>query len=182
MGGDDELLTTLRESQRLGFLGERSLEEVVAHARVFTRALDLHGALDARIIDLGAGGGVPGLVIASDLPHAQLTMVDRRAKRTDFLERMVRRHGWSDRVTVVSADAHHLADREAGQYDAVVARGFGPPDETLLLAARFVRPGGRIVVSEPPTGDRWDPEVLEGLNLTRHEIHDAAGRVVVFSI
>ena len=41
------------------------------------------------VLDLGAGGGVPGLVIAHDLPDLHVTLLDRRAKRTDFLERVV---------------------------------------------------------------------------------------------
>jgi 16S rRNA (guanine527-N7)-methyltransferase len=178
---DDALRSTLRAAQQLGFLGDRPIDEVIAHARLFVRALELAPDEEATVIDLGAGGGVPGLVIASDRPGVRLTMVDRRTKRTDFLERMVRRHGWAGRVTVVSGDARRLADGTGDRFDAAVARGFGPPDETLELAARFVRPGGRIVVSEPPSGDRWDPALIARLALTRDERSSAAGRVVVFT-
>ncbi len=56
------------------------------------------------VIDLGAGGGIPGLVIAHDRPDLHLTMVDRRSKRTDFLERVMRRLRWSAHVAVIAAD------------------------------------------------------------------------------
>lgn len=181
MGDDDALRATLRESQRLGFLGARPIEDVLAHARVFVRALD-GGASRAgsTIVDLGSGGGVPGLVIAHDLADVRLTLVDRRTKRSDFLERVVRRHGWSERVRVLGVDAQVLASDEAHTFDAVVARGFGPPAATLELAARLVEVGGRIVLSEPPSGDRWDGSALVRLGLTREELVDPAGRVVIF--
>lgn len=179
MRGDAPLLATLAESQRLGYLGARPVEEILAHARLFVHALG-DGQDELTVADLGAGGGVPGLVLAYDLPHAHLTMVERRTQRADFLERMVQRHRWTDRVRVVAGDARVLARDEAHAFDAVVARGFGPPQATLVLAARLVASAGRIVLSEPPHGDRWDPAVLERLALRRQEHVEPAGRLAIF--
>ena len=150
--------------QRLGFIGERPIPEVIAHARGFVRALGDDGSIRT-VLDLGAGGGVPGLVIAHDLPDVAVTMLDRRAKRTDFLERMVRRLGWGHRVTVICVDAAGFAPAEP--FDAVVARGFGPPEVTLSFASRLVRSRGMVVISEPPGGDRWNPELLRRLSVER---------------
>ena len=69
---------------------------------------------------------------------------------------MVRRLGWSDRVSVAAMDVDEFTVDRLHTFDAAVARGFGPPNETLACAVRLVRPGGRIVISEPPVGDRWD--------------------------
>lgn len=175
----DALVAVLTESQRLGFLGARPVTEVVAHARSFVGALSELPA-GSRIIDLGAGGGVPGLVIAHDRPDLEVHLLDRRTKRTDFLERVVRRLGWSDRVLVVARDVEdHLADTPEA-FDAVVARGFGPPDITLATAVRLVRPGGVIVISEPPEGDRWAPALLARLGVERVAVERfSADRAVV---
>jgi 16S rRNA (guanine527-N7)-methyltransferase len=43
-----------------------------------------------------------------------------------------------------------------GEFDAVVARSFGPPAVTAECAAPFLVVGGRLVVSEPPGDDRDD--------------------------
>ena len=160
----DELVEVLSQAQHLGFLGARPISEVIAHARGFVRALDAHDPISS-VLDLGSGGGIPGLVIAHDDPGRQVTLLDRRAKRTDFLERVVQRLGWGDRVTVVCADASAFGPDSS--FDAVVARGFGPPVLTLTTAARLVRPGHHIVISEPPETDRWDEDVLHGLHLER---------------
>lgn len=170
----------LEESQRLGFLGERDISEVIAHARAFVAALDgVHGT----IVDLGSGGGVPGLVIAHDRPDLHVILVDRRAKRTDFLDRIVRRLHWGQRVSVMCVDA---AEISGGQLvvDAVVARGFGPPMDTLTLSAGVVRHGGRIVISEPPdrdrpAQDRWGEDLLIEVGVTRTD--NGRGQVSIFS-
>jgi 16S rRNA (guanine527-N7)-methyltransferase len=154
----DELVDVLRRSQELGFLGARPIEQVIDHARSFVTAL---AVLDVTgpVLDLGAGGGVPGLVIAHDHPDQMVTLLDRRRTRTDFLARMVRRLGWQDRVDVWNRDADDVTDHD---FDAVVARGFGPPHETLAAALAWVRPEGFVVISEPPTGDRWANVMIPG--------------------
>jgi 16S rRNA (guanine527-N7)-methyltransferase len=165
------LVDALAESQRLGFLGPRRIDEVIEHARAFVRGLtDL--AEDEDVIDLGSGGGVPGLVIAHDRRDLRVTLLDRRAKRTDFLERMVRRLGWQTRVTVVTDDADDFIRRTRPSFAAAVARGFGPPATTLDVAARMIRAGGLIVISEPPAGDRWNPALLD-----RHDVERLPGVV-----
>ncbi len=60
--------------------------------------------------------------------------------------------------------------REAGgAFDAAVARGFGPPEVTLSAAARLVRSGGVIVISEPPSGERWSAALVQRLGVVREE-------------
>lgn len=159
------LVNALLDAQRLGFLGSRPIAEVISHARGFVRALEAGDRVVESILDLGSGGGVPGLIIAHDLPAVRLTLLDRRAKRTDALERLVRRLGWQDRITVACTDVETFVPD--GPFDAVVARGFGPPEFTLAQAVRFVRDGGPIVISEPPEVDRWDDRLLAELGLRR---------------
>lgn len=163
------LVDALLDAQRLGFLGSRPIPDVIEHARGFVRALRAHEndrVIDS-VLDLGSGGGVPGLIIAHDLPAVRLTLLDRRAKRTDVLERLVRRLGWQDRITVACTDVMTFIPDDP--FDAVVARGFGPPEFTLTQAARLVRDGGPIVISEPPGVDRWDERLLTDLGLRRVE-------------
>lgn len=155
-------------------LGERPITEVIEHARCFVQALEQR---PHRIVDVGAGGGVPGLVIAVFRPDVRVTMVDRREKRTDFLSRAVARLDLSDRCEVWCRDVRDVARElrdatsSATPWDAVVARGFGPPLVTVALALQLVAPHGRIVVSEPPAdqGDRWSSEVLDALGVRRLE-------------
>ncbi len=156
----------LVDAQRIGALGPRPIDDVIAHARAFVDALPPG---TNRIIDLGSGAGVPGLVVAEALPEASLVLVDRRAKRTDALTIAVSALGWRPRVSVLCADVEAITHdpRHAANYDAVISRGFGPHETTLRLSAALVRPGGVVVVSEPPEGEpsRWRPDLVAELGL-----------------
>lgn len=159
---EKNLYEALERSQRLGFLGDWPIPEVVEHARAFVAALD---GVTGSVIDLGAGGGVPGLVVATDRPDLQLTLLDRRTKRTDFLEQMVRRLDLDRHTTVMATDVSDAIQAGYVDFDCAIARGFGPPESTLRAAVGCVRPGGVIVISEPPSEDRWDPELLNELDV-----------------
>jgi 16S rRNA (guanine527-N7)-methyltransferase len=161
-----ELVGALQDAQRLGFLGARPIPDVIDHARGFVRALAQFAPIDS-VLDLGSGGGVPGLIIAHDLPTTRVTLLDRRRKRTDALERVIRRLGWQDRVVVRCEDVETFEPAES--FGAVVARGFGPPAFTLSQASRLVRSGAPVVISEPPGADRWNPQLLDELHLRRIE-------------
>jgi 16S rRNA (guanine527-N7)-methyltransferase len=162
------LLETLRDAQRFGFFGERPIEDAVAHADHFVAATS-HVVSGARLLDLGSGGGLPGLVVAEARRDLHVVLLDRRRKRTDFLERAVRRLDF-DHVEVWARDAVEVVRsiRTGGDeaFDVVTARGFGPPDLTLRTAVACCVPGGWIVISEPPTGDRWSAERCAELGVT----------------
>ena len=167
-----QLVETLREAQRFGFFGGGDIVEAVEHARSFVEAI---GPLSvgARLVDLGSGGGLPGLVLADIYRDNPVLLLDRRQKRTDFLERACRRLGYGH-VTVMVADVRRLIDDvrfgSTERFDAVTARGFGPAAFTLRTAVALCRPDGRIVISEPPAGDRWPTELLAELHLTSERV------------
>lgn len=140
-----------------GFVGATvAVADQITHALAFAAALV---EPPERAVDLGSGGGLPGLVLAATWPDSSWGLVDAQLKRTDFLDWAVTTLGWSDRVTVRHGRAEDVA-REVlwrGSCDLVVARSFGPPAVVAECAAGFLRPGGRLVVSEPPEAapDRW---------------------------
>jgi 16S rRNA (guanine527-N7)-methyltransferase len=174
---DTELVAALRDSQRLGMLGPRPVSEVIAHAGAFVDAL---ASMRGTVVDLGSGGGVPGLVIARRRPDLRLILVDRRVRCTDHLHRLVGRLDIAARVEVLTIDATELGSLRPRAADAVVGRGFGPPATTLRIAAPLLRDGGLLVISEPPTSslDRWPAPVLAALGLAAVPHSDR--RVAVF--
>lgn len=172
----DAVLRALAEARALGFLGPGPLEAHVASATAFIEAL---GDIDGPGLDLGSGGGVPGLVLAAHYGNVSWMLLDIHRRRTSFLARTVAVLGWSDRVKVVreSADvaAHWPALR--GSVSVVVSRSFGSPSTTAECAAGFLRVGGRLAVAEPPrSDDRWNEEQLGRLGLQQ----EVGGRVAIF--
>ena len=119
-------------------------------------------------LDLGSGGGAPGLVLAVAAPEARLVLLDAGKRRCRFLLEAVSELGLP---VVVAEDRAESAARDGAlreAFDAVVARSFGSPAVTAECAVGFLRPGGRLVVSEPPGGgeaDRWPAAGLDQLGL-----------------
>jgi 16S rRNA (guanine527-N7)-methyltransferase len=106
-------------------------------------------------MDLGSGGGLPGLVLAQYWPESAAVLLDASERRTTFLSEAVHELGWDGRVEVVRAraeDAGRNPNLRAG-IDVVWARSFGSPPVTAECAAPFLQVGGLLVVSEPPTRD-----------------------------
>ncbi len=100
-----------------------------------------------RLVDLGSGGGYPGLPLALALPAERALLVDSIAKKAAFLKVAVRAAGADRSVAVatvrgeaLAADRHH---RE--RWPAVTVRAVAPLPELVELAFPLLAPGGILV-------------------------------------
>jgi 16S rRNA (guanine527-N7)-methyltransferase len=123
------------------------------------------------MLDLGSGGGLPGLVLATGWRNTHAVLLEASERRGAFLVSAVEALGLRDHVDVVVDRAEHAARRDGLRhaFDLVTARSFGPPAVTGECAIGFLRPGGRLLVSEPPDSvraDRWPPDGLAELGLS----------------
>ena len=127
----------------------------------------LPAAPSLRLLDVGSGGGLPGLVIARRRPDLSLVLVERRTTRADLLRRAVSRLDLGERVRVHGADVEALAHHAPHAFDAVTARSFAAPSVTLRWAGELLAPGGVLLVSEPPADDpdRWPSSLVVAAGL-----------------
>src|SRR3546814_7282522 len=98
---DGALVSVLERSRRLGFLGPGPVEDHVRHAQGFLDALE---GVTGSVVDLGSGGGVPGLVLVVERPELSVVLLDAMAKRCAFLREAVEALGADERVEVVEGD------------------------------------------------------------------------------
>jgi 16S rRNA (guanine527-N7)-methyltransferase len=98
-------------------------------------------------IDLGSGGGFPGLPLAAALPDLPVTLLDPIAKKTRFLTTAVEAIGLADRVSVMTARAEDLArdvDRR-GTWAIATARAVASTADLIELSFPLLAPGGCLV-------------------------------------
>jgi 16S rRNA (guanine527-N7)-methyltransferase len=187
----------LEEAKNLGLLGPAPLELHRRHSLGFADALKeaLSRCSDTeelafssarrgkglRILDLGSGAGLPGLVLSGHWPEASVSLLESSDRRCGLLEKWVSESGWNSRVDVLCGRAEELGrvDSLRGGFDAVVARLFGRPAVTAECGAPFLKLGGFLVVSDPPAesstsgtgqsqaspGSRWPVDALKLLGL-----------------
>jgi len=166
-----DLRALLVEARSQGFLGDQAIERQLEHARGFadvcaaileTSFLETDDGVDCRtdgdplirLLDLGTGGGLPGLLLASTTwPFATRTvLLDGSARRAEWLRSAVTELGLQAIVEVLGERAETAGRSSIWRYTqtVVVARSFGRPAVTAECAAPLLRIGGFLVVSEPP--------------------------------
>lgn len=136
------------------------------------RALGITG-----LLDIGSGGGFPGLPLAAALEARRALLVDSVGKKVRFLQTVIEATGRADRALAenarVEALAHDARDREA--WPAVTARAVTTLAELVELGLPLVAPGGVLVA--------WKREpVAHELELAAEALRALrAGRVRVIS-
>lgn len=131
-----------------------------------------------RVVDVGSGPGLPGLVLAIARPGLDVTLVEANGKKAAFL-RHVRRRFKLANVEVVQERVE--AFRPDQRYDCVICRAFAAADECARLAGHLVAAGGRFLlmkgrdpaaelVNLPPDFRHVDTVALDvpGLDAQRH--------------
>jgi 16S rRNA (guanine527-N7)-methyltransferase len=96
----------------------------------------------ARVVDIGSGAGLPGLVLAIARPDITITLVEPLLRRTTFLDEVVADLGLTN-VTVVRGRADALHGQET--YDVVTSRAVAPLDRLLTWSMPLVAPHGALL-------------------------------------
>ena len=130
-----------RWNQRINLSAARTVEDIADHV-VDCLALLPHIARDARVVDVGSGGGLPGVVLAAARPDLAVTCVEPIHKKAAFIRQAGRDIGLS--LTVLTSRADSLLRA----YDVAVSRATFDLRLWLDLGARLVHPGGRVLAME----------------------------------
>ena len=131
-------LTAIREPEAI--VREHILDSLAAVPILRMRGIDA-------ILDIGSGGGFPGLPIAIALPAERALLVESIGKKARFLETVVAAVGIRDRVRVAPMRAEELAapGRERGAWPAVTARAVSGLADLAELALPLLAPRGIFV-------------------------------------
>lgn len=139
-----------------------------------------------RVIDVGSGGGVPGILLAIARPELHVTLVEATKKKAQFLADVSHAIGLSN-VEVFAERAEDLVGSELfASFAVVTARAVAKLETLLEWTAPFAKPGGTLLLIK---GERADAELKDAKRaLARfrctHErtVLGSSGRIVVLKV
>ena len=139
----------LRWNERIQMTATRELNEFVG--RHVVDSLELAEDVPAEtksMLDVGSGGGLPGIVLAIVRPEIQFTLIEPTQKKHAFLSTARRE------LSLTNLKTHPLRDEDLVQrddfepFDCAVARAVWSVDVWLDRGVRLVRPGGLLFAME----------------------------------
>jgi 16S rRNA (guanine527-N7)-methyltransferase len=117
------------------------------HLEESLAAVELVRRYPGPIVDIGSGGGSPGIPLAAALPDRQVTLLEANGRRCEFLERIAREF---PNVHVVRGRAE---EQETERFGVAVARALAPPPVALEWCLPLVVRGGAAILYAGPTAD-----------------------------
>jgi 16S rRNA (guanine527-N7)-methyltransferase len=109
------------------------------------RGVDVVAGFEGPIVDVGSGGGVPGIPLAVSLPNREVTLLEAIGRKCDFLRE------WAQpNVRVVQGRAEEQA---TDAYGVAVAKALAKPPVAAEWCLPLVRPGGAVVLWVGPSVD-----------------------------
>lgn len=170
----------LDDNARAGLMSSGTDRETI-YRRHFEESLAVLEALESRaalaspLIDVGSGGGFPGLVLKIARPELEMTLLEANGKKAAFLESVVEEMAFEG-VRVV-----HQRAEEAGRdpvhrdvYPLALARAVAPLRVLLELTLPLVRPGGLLAAPKGSAADREMAEAAGALAAFDAVIEDAS--------
>jgi 16S rRNA (guanine527-N7)-methyltransferase len=144
----------------------------IGESLLLLEALEAAGVFASPAIDVGAGGGLPGIPIKIARPDLDLTLLEATTNKASFLQLAVDQLRLA-RVSVVNARAEDAGrdptHREA--YELALARAVAPLPVLVELTLPFLRVGGTLA---SPKGSRAQEEV----QTAKHALSECGGEVM----
>jgi 16S rRNA (guanine527-N7)-methyltransferase len=109
--------------------------------------VSLVGALNGPIVDVGSGGGAPGIPLAAAFPDRQVTLVESNRRKAAFLESLAADF---PNVQVVWGRAE---EQEIDRFGVAVAKALAPPPVAAEWCLPLVQVGGAAVLWVGPSAD-----------------------------
>lgn len=123
------------------------------------------------LVDIGSGGGLPGIPVAIIAPELEVTLIEPRGRRATFLRHAIWRLELGAKTLNVRDD-----EIDSESWQAAVAQAVWPPGEWLERAPHLLEPGGYIYLLSSQKIDDTDFRagmILEQAYQTRRPLDDA---------
>ena len=130
---------------------EEEREIIIRH---FLDSLTPYAFLEGagRLLDIGAGGGFPGIPLKIATPSMYVCLIDSVSKKVHFMRHVIRKLGLVgiDAESVRAEDLGFI-EKNRGKFDVVTSRAFTELTGFVEVALPYLRPSGRIIAVKGPS-------------------------------
>jgi 16S rRNA (guanine527-N7)-methyltransferase len=112
------------------------------------RGVELVERFDGSVIDVGSGGGTPGIPLAAALPSRQVTLLEAERRKSDFLE------GWTAALPNLEVVRGRAEEQPVEAHGVAVAKALAYPPTAIEWCLPLVREGGGVVLWVGPSAER----------------------------
>jgi 16S rRNA (guanine527-N7)-methyltransferase len=109
--------------------------------------VELVRAGDGPIVDVGSGGGTPGIPLAASLPDREVALLEAERRKTEFLER------WASELSNLRVVWGRAEEQPLEQYGVAVAKALANPPVAAEWCLPLVREGGTVILWVGPSAD-----------------------------
>ena len=157
----------LHWNQRVNLTSIRTLEEGVEKHLLDSLVLLPHLDGCSSLLDMGSGGGLPGIPLALVRPGLSVTTVDSVGKKINFQKHIKRKFQLAN-LQPINARVENLRQQlgDDVRFDAIVARAFSSLEVICSLAAPWLNAAGQLLVMKGPEG-------LDELSAAKKQLNDA---------
>ncbi|MEI8390546.1 MAG: 16S rRNA (guanine(527)-N(7))-methyltransferase RsmG [bacterium] len=110
------------------------------------------------VIDIGIGGGFPGVPIIITYPQLKLCAVDSVGKKTEFISQLSQELGFNDRIEIINSRAEELSSSNDSLFDIAVSRAVSKLNVLLEYTLPFIKVGGYFIAYKAKT---FQEEIIE---------------------
>lgn len=111
------------------------------------RGLELVSAEEGPVVDVGSGGGTPGIPLAASLPDRVVTLLEAERRKCDFLER------WAAGLPNVRVVWGRAEEQSLETFGVAVAKALADPPVAVEWCLPLVREGGAVILWTGPSAN-----------------------------
>jgi 16S rRNA (guanine527-N7)-methyltransferase len=136
-------------------------------------ALETVQRFDGPIVDVGSGGGAPGIPLAQALPEREMSLLEATRRKCDFLER------WTADLANLRVVCGRAEEQPLDAWGVAVAKALAPPPVAAEWCLPLVAPGGAAVLYVGPTAQADRVSQVAGLLAAELELDSPPGLLVL---
>ncbi len=162
----------LRENEKINLTAIKTLDDGISKHLVDSLSiLTLDLGASQQWLDLGSGGGMPGMILALAKPEISMTLVESTQKKAHFLNLAAAELGLLKRVQIEPERAERLGQGKLREkFDIVTCRALGRLNIVLELAIPLLKIGGKLIAYKGPKADEEILEAEKALKLLNAKV------------